>query len=185
MGYVAILLADGFEEVEALLPCDFLRRADIPVKLVSVSESNQVEGAHGIKVICDLHLSDMQHSDIAAVIVPGGMPGSTNLAENPAVIACLNQAYVDQKWIAGICASPTVVLSKTDFFEGKYFTCTPSQRDQTEHRSFYKEEDVVIDGYMITSRGPGTTAAFTHAIITKMLSKEIADNLFTRALFIL
>ncbi|NIZ40005.1 DJ-1/PfpI family protein [Entomospira entomophila] len=185
MGYVAILLADGFEEVEALLPCDFLRRADIPVKLVSITDNEQVEGSHGIKVVCDLHLADIQHSDISAVIVPGGMPGSTKLAENSAVIDCLNHVYTNNKWVAGICASPTVVLSKTNFFAGKYFTCTPSQRDKTEHRSFYKEEDVVIDGYMITSRGPGTTAAFTHAIITKLASKEIADNLFTRALFTL
>ncbi|NIZ19413.1 DJ-1 family glyoxalase III [Entomospira culicis] len=183
MKYVAILLAEGFEEVEALLPCDFLRRAEIVTKLVSISEDLLVKGAHDITVQADMHLSEVQVADLLGVIVPGGMPGTKHLAENLAVIRLLNDAHAQGKIVGAICASPAIVMPKTNFFAEKTFTCTPSQRDLLADKKYYIEAPVVIDGKVITSRGPGTTAHFTHAIIQELKSKEIADALFTRALF--
>jgi protein deglycase len=183
MQYVAILLADGFEEVEALLPCDFLRRAGIETKLISVMSETQVSGSHGIKVLCDDLLENVMASHLVALVIPGGMPGASTLADDTRVIELLNDVYAKGIMVAAVCASPAVVLTRTNFFSDKKFTCTPVCRDKLTDKGNYVEAPVVIDGNIITSRGPGTTAHFAHAIISDLMSKEKADEIFSDALF--
>lgn len=183
MSYVAILLADGFEEVEALFPCDFLRRSDVDVKLLSVTEQKIVSGSHSISVVADMYLKDALAKDISTVIVPGGMPGSMNLADNNLVVQLVNNVYSSGGLIAAICASPVIVLPRTNFFSQKMFTCAPSQLDKIVDSTYYVEAPVVIDKKIITSRGPGTTAQFTYAIVRELKGKEVADKVFNQALF--
>ena len=179
-----VLLADGFEDVEAITPIDYLRRAGIDVTVASISKKHKVEGRwSGIKVIAGATLAelisinkDLKHWD--AVIIPGGIPGATNLAESQDVCTLLNEMAITGKLICAICASPAVVLAPLGLLAGKKFTCYPKMEERVKDGE-WSEDRVVVDGNIITSRGAGTAGEFAIAIIEKLLgeaaAKKIAD----------
>lgn len=166
---VAVLIAPGFEEIEAITPIDTLRRAGVVVMTLGVG-SEFVTGAHNIQLECHFNVDDFP-SDLDAVIIPGGMPGALNISKSHSAMKLINRLYNEGKLIAAICASPGVVLGRTDILEGRKFTCYPGFENKVIGGHF-SEDRVVIDGNVITSKGPGTALEFSLAIVRALVSED-------------
>lgn len=174
MKRVVVLLAEGFEEVEAVTPIDFLRRAGCEVVVAGVSGVS-VTGAHGITLSADASLAECSgHFD--AVVVPGGMPGAANVAASPQAIDLINAVQRGGGIVAAICAAPAVVLAPNGFLGGKKATCYPGFERHFGETDF-SEDRVVVDGNLITSRGPGTAAEFALQLVRALVGDEAADEL--------
>ena len=190
---VLLLLAPGFEEVEALTPVDYLRRAGIEVCAAAVDapalaagsgqdNSKNVTGSHDIVVTADVLLTQLdaknELSPMAwdAVIVPGGMPGSANIAGDSLASGFLKNMAQANKLICAICAAPAVVLGPLGLLEGRRFTCYPGFEDKVSG-AFWCNDRVVVDKNIITSRAAGTAGEFSIAIIAHLLSEEKAKEL--------
>jgi 4-methyl-5(b-hydroxyethyl)-thiazole monophosphate biosynthesis len=171
-----VFLADGFEEVEAVTPIDFLRRAGVDVVTVAVGEAKTVAGSHGVQVVADMTVAEAGGLSHDAVILPGGMPGSANLAASGRVGAIVRAAVLKGKLVAAICAAPAVVLAPLGILAGKKFTCFPGmEKDVTGAK--WAADDVAVDGTVITSRGAGTAALFALAVIEYLLGREAAEKI--------
>jgi 4-methyl-5(b-hydroxyethyl)-thiazole monophosphate biosynthesis len=170
---LALLLAEGFEEVEAITTADFLIRAGIDVKLAGVGGS-LIKGAHGITVKADVEI-DALPEELDGVILPGGMPGSKNLAKSEKVISLVKRLNKEKKPICAICAAPAVVLLRTGILGGKKVTSYPGYEDKFTE-SQYLEKSVVADGNIITSRGAGTAPYFAFKIIEVLKGEEAASK---------
>ncbi len=171
-----IFLAEGFEEAEAVLVIDVLRRAEIKVDIVSITNSRAVVGAHGIAMVADGTLGDIDN-DYDALILPGGMPGTSNLDANEKVKQMILEFKTNRKLLAAICAAP-LVFGKLGVLKNKKATCYPSFEEHL-HGADVVNEDVVVDGDVITGKGPGTALAFGLAIVEKLLSKSISESVRT------
>lgn len=170
-----VLLAEGFEEIEALAPVDVLRRAGIRVTVAGVNDP-VVKSSRGISVKTDMLLDQVAElSDV--VIVPGGMPGSTNLARSERVSAFLKKMNESGKLIAAICAAPAAVLVPLGILEGKKATCYPGCEADFTPGVCYSAESVVMDGNVITSQGPGTALAFSLAIVEALAGIAMVKTL--------
>ncbi|MDR2746652.1 MAG: DJ-1/PfpI family protein [Treponema sp.] len=176
----AVLLAGGFEEVEAISPIDYLRRAGIDVVSAAIGESLEVTGSHGVPVRADLCLAELVKQagglsglcrDLDAVLLPGGMPGASNLAASAGVSALIGAMAQGGKIVAAICASPALVLAPLGLLKGRRFTCYPGMEQGLEGTGPWSDDRVVIDGNFITSRGAGTAAAFAIALIGRLLGE--------------
>ena len=178
---VIVLLAEGFEEVEAVTPIDYLRRAGIEVTTAALGAGRIVTGSHGIPVTADAVLSDLVKAGKAAasawdaVLLPVGLPGAANLAASKETGALLKEMAAAGRTVAAICASPAMVLAPLGILAGKRFTCYPGLETQVSGAQ-WSEDKVVIDtgdagGNIITSRGAGTAAAFAIAVIGKLQSE--------------
>lgn len=161
MKKIAIILADGFEEIEAIAPIDILRRAEFQVDTYGLSE--EVKGSHGIIVKADYVLTEVIE-DYDLILLPGGMPGSKNLKENPLVIESLQSMNQSDNYVAAICAAP-IVLEEANLLEGKKFTHFPGWEDQLPHGFDQTEATVVVDGKLITARGAGVALEFAYTIV--------------------
>lgn len=191
-----ILLADGFEEMEAVIPADLMRRAGITVDLVAVNGGNPVvNGSRGIALCANYTFEDID-AEADAIIIPGGMPGSMALAANEKVGDLIKKFFQSGKYVCAICAAPAVVLSPLGVLAGKKFTCYPEMEKDipefvgneklAEELTFGSEhlcEPVVIDGKLITSRGPGTAEKFAFAIINELCGEEIVKKVSAGTLF--
>jgi 4-methyl-5(b-hydroxyethyl)-thiazole monophosphate biosynthesis len=179
---VMVLLADGFEEVEAITPIDYLRRAGIEVATVSIGGNAGVKGARGIPVTADTSLAELRGRGQVSpafwdgVLLPGGMPGASNLAASPETGAFLKDMAAAGKLVCAICASPAVVLAPLALLQGRRFTCFPGMEERVSGAE-WSEDRVVIDGNIITSRAAGTAAAWAAAIIEKLEGPEAARKL--------
>jgi 4-methyl-5(b-hydroxyethyl)-thiazole monophosphate biosynthesis len=181
-----VLLAEGFEEVEAVSPVDYLRRAGLEVTTAALGPARLVTGSHGIGVQADATLAELaaKAGDIPrlcraldALLLPGGLPGAANLAASADVAALAGAMARGGKLIAAICASPAVVLAPLGLLEGRRFTCYPGMEQGLERAGPWSEDPVVIDGNLVTSRGAGTAAAFAVAIIGELLGEAAGTKL--------
>lgn len=180
MNRVAVLLAEGFEEVEAITPVDFLRRAGLHVDVLGVSGA-RVTGSHGITMSVDMPISSYRTVP-DGVILPGGMPGAQNLADSSGVITLLRVVAESGGLIAAICAAPAVVLSPNGLLGGYRATCFPGFENRLADDVEFSEERVVVDRDRITSRGPGTAAEFSGAIIRSLLGAEAEAEVLSSTL---
>jgi len=173
-----VLLADGFEDVEAVTPIDYLKRAGIEVTTASISNNLIVTSRWGgIKITADTALTkQITESGWDAVILPGGMPGAVNLAESSEASALIKKMSTNGKLICAICASPVIVLAPLGLLKNKKFTCYPGMEEKTSD-GIRLEDRVVIDGSIITSRAAGTAGEFAVAIIEKLLDKAAAEKI--------
>jgi len=174
-----VLLAEGFEEVEAVTPIDYLRRAGVEVTIVAISFIMTVKGAQGIKVDADTTLAGIDDDETDswdAVIIPGGSNGAANLAASNQTGALLKNMAASGKLVCAICASPAVVLSPLGLLAGKKFTCYPGLEEKVKEGK-WSNERVVVDGNIITSRSAGTSGEFAVAIIEKLLDEEAAKKI--------
>lgn len=172
-----IFLAPGFEEIEALATVDAMRRADMKIVEVSVTDTKHVTGATGQTVVADSLLTDIDPTDAEWIIIPGGQPGADNLHSSQKVNEIIKNQYERGGKIAAICAGPAVVVAPTGILKGKKATCYPGLGNMIESEGgTYVKEPVVIDGNIITSEGPGTTLMFAKAIISASVGKEKADE---------
>lgn len=170
---VYVFLADGFEEIEALTTVDVLRRAGIPVKCVGVN-TDIVTGAHGIKVLSDIELSNIILDEaLSAVVLPGGMPGALHLFESEAVLNAATFANNNNKTVAAICAAP-FVLGELGLLNGKKATCYPGFESHLKG-ALLQSTPVTRDGNIITANGPAAATAFAREILSAVDSKEKAD----------
>lgn len=154
---VIVLLAEGFEELEALSPVDILRRENIEVKTVGIG-GKTVTGAHGITVSCDLLAEEVDKSEISAVIFPGGMPGSLNLDASPFTDKFIEAAIKNGGRLAAICAAP-LVLGRRGLLRGKRATCFPGFESELIGAT-PTGEAVVTDGRITTARDFRAAVAF-------------------------
>lgn len=174
-----VFLADGFEEVEALTPVDVLRRAGMPVKTVSITSSLQVTGAHGVTVTADLIYNNIIFKDPAWLILPGGMPGASNLYDFDQLHGLLRGQYESKDGkIAAICASPAVVLGQMGLLKGREATCYPGFEGMMEG-AVHSEERVVSDGKFVLGAGPALALKWSLAIVEAELGREKADSVAT------
>ena len=157
MEKILLILADGFEEIEALGTADILRRLGLEVITASL-KPGLVTGAHNMKIAADADLSTLIEENFAAVILPGGMPGAANLDKSPVVTAVLEKADRENKVIAAICAAP-FVLAKRGLLNGKRFTMYPGFESELGGLT-YTSNPAETDGRIITGRGPGAVFEF-------------------------
>lgn len=178
---IYVLLAEGFEEIEALAFTDILRRAGIGVLLVSANNADYVKGAHDICVRADVHIDDINSASVEAVVLPGGLPGTYNLRDNTSVKNLLDSAVENGKILGAICAAP-YVYDLFGYLDGVKATANPGFAEKMVNCKFTGER-VVSDGNFITSQGPGTTHEFAAEFIEKFKSKKLADEIIDEMLF--
>ena len=182
---IYMFLAPGFEEVEALAPLDLLRRAGLEVTTVAITQpatEHAVKGSHGITVLADMStdafcrfaLSGEGAAPIEAVILPGGMPGTTNLDNSPAVDAALKLAREQDAYLCAICAAP-LVLGKRGYLVGKRATCFPGFESYLEGADVGGK--VIRDGKIITAAGMGVAQEFGLEMVSALVSPEKAGEI--------
>lgn len=176
-----IILADGFEEAEAIVPFDIMHRARIEVVLVSITGSLSVKSSHGVQFVANSLLESTDLSDGDVMFLPGGMPGSTNLAESEA-LAIEIQKYADQgKWLAAICAAP-MVYGKMGLLNGLKATCYPHFEDDLLG-AYVQKKTCVCDGKFITGCGAGAGFALGHKIVEVLIGKDTADAVLRQMMY--
>lgn len=187
MSKVMVLLAEGFEEIEALTVVDLLRRAGIEVETLSIKDGGSAEenlvvtGARKIPVVADGLFDGSKEStylgDFSTVVLPGGMPGTINLKEHQGVRKVVTAFYESGKYVAAICAAPTV-LGDLGILEGKSATCYPGMEEGLNCANAVTDgTTVVVDGKVITSRGLGTAIDFSLKLIEILKDKATADKI--------
>ncbi len=169
-----VFLADGFEDIEALTVVDLLRRAQIPVTTVSITETRQVSTSHGITLYTDALFQDCDFSDAEMLVLPGGQPGTRHLGECAPLAELLKEFAAKGGRIAAICAAPTV-LNSLGILKGRRATSYPSCEPQMDQVASYEKDSVVVDGNITTSRGLGTAIDFALALIAQLQGQEQAD----------
>lgn len=172
---VCVFLANGFEEIEGLTVVDLLRRAEIEVTTVSITKETLVHGAHGIDVAADILFEEMDYEEQDMLVLPGGMPGTLHLGEHEGLKILLQQFYEKEKYIAAICAAPSV-LGKYGLLKGKKATSYPGFEEALIGAE-YVEDAVAVSDFIITSRGMGTAIDFSLALIEKLVGKEKAEQI--------
>lgn len=172
---VCVFLADGFEEIEGLTVVDLLRRAGVNVTTVSITGELMIHGAHGIDVQADKLFEDVDYEAQVMAVLPGGMPGTLHLGAHKGVKKVLEQYYNEGKYIAAICAAPSV-LGKYGMLKGRKATSYPGFEDALEGAAYVYDE-VTVDDFVITSRGMGTAIAFSLTLIEKLVGEEKAKEL--------
>ena len=169
---VYVHLATGFEEIEALTVIDLLRRADIEVSSVSI-DKKMVTGAHNISVQADMLIDDAQYSKCRMIVLPGGMPGSVNLEECKILSDAIDQFNNEGKYIAAICAAP-MILGHKGILAGKKAVIYDGMENELGNETIALQEKAVIDGNIITGKGPGCAIEFALKIIEVLKGKEKA-----------
>ena len=176
-----VILADGFEEIEAFTVIDILRRADISVAAAGLSKK-EIKAAHNVTVIADKILTETD-INYDALILPGGMPGSSNLAEADIVKKIILSMHKNNKIIAAICAAPALVLAPLSLLNNKKATCYKNMETHFEKSTSFSSQNVVVDSNIITSRGPATAAEFAFTITELLTGKEKRSQIETGMLF--
>ncbi len=160
---VYIHLATGFEEIEAITVVDILRRAGVEIKMISMEPSLEVNGAHGITIKGDLLYSQADYENCQMIIFPGGMTGTLNLLNHQPLMGTLKGFAKAGKYIAAICAAP-MIFGKTGLIVGKNATIFPGMEEELIGAKM-ANGNVVIDGNVVTSKGPGTAMEFAVALV--------------------
>ena len=175
MKTIFVFLADGFEEIEALTPVDILRRAGLYVKTVSVMDEQVVAGAHGVPVLADVMFDEVNAEDAEMILLPGGLPGATNLDAHQGLSQMILDFAKEEKPLAAICAAP-LVFGNRGLLEGKKATCYPGFETYLKGAQ-YTAALVEKDGNFITGKGPGAAMEFAFAIVEKYCGMDKVNEL--------
>ena len=178
---ICVFLADGFEEIEGLTVVDLLRRAGISVTTVSITGQLTVRGAHDIYVQADKLFEETTYEEADMAVLPGGMPGTLNLEKHEGVRTVLKQFYEEKKYIAAICAAPSI-LGKMGMREGRRAASYPSKENELFGAEVVREP-VAVDEFIITSRGMGTAIDFSLALIEILLDAQKAEEIGTSVIY--
>lgn len=158
-----LMLAEGFEETEAIAVLDVIRRADLKIRTVGVTDDYFVTGSHGLCVKVDIPISKTDKNNIDGIILPGGMPGTLNLQKNEKVVELIKHCNSENKLIAAICAAP-MILGELGILKGRNVTCFPGYEDSLDGANV-SDDYTVIDKNIITARGAGVSMRFGAAIV--------------------
>jgi 4-methyl-5(b-hydroxyethyl)-thiazole monophosphate biosynthesis len=179
---IAVHLAEGFEEIEAISVIDVLRRADLEVMVVSVTGKTEVTGSHQIKVVADTLFEKVDYNQVDMIVLPGGIPGATNLDAHSGLKSMIRKFDSEKKQLAAICAAP-LVFGNLGILNGKHAVCYPG------YEKYLKGAEVltipvVESGNLITGRGAGVSMKFALKIVEKMVSPEKAEVLAKQMLVV-
>ncbi|MBQ3195644.1 MAG: DJ-1/PfpI family protein [Clostridia bacterium] len=172
---VIMLLANGFEESEAIVPADILMRAGAELCLVSVEDGLTVEGTHGIKIGAHCHISEISGDDMDALVLPGGMPGAQSLADSFLVKELIQKAVDRGIYVAAICAAP-FVLGQMGLLDGRNIACYPGFEKYMPEANLTGEK-VEVDDIFITAQGMGVALEFGLKIAEMLVGAEVADKI--------
>lgn len=172
---IYVMLADGFEEIEALCPLDLLRRAGAEVKTVALGESREVFGVHGITVLADMTIGSVLDPEPRMIVLPGGMPGARHLREDEKVCRIVKSAAERGAFIGAICAAP-YILGELGLLKGRKAVCFPGFEDKLEGAEIVGEK-VVRDGNIITAAGMGVAQQFGLALVGAVAGEETAEKI--------
>ncbi len=174
MPSVVVILADGFEEVEAVAVIDVLRRAGIDTVIAGLHDG-PIVSARKVKVLPDTVIDTVRVDDFDMIVLPGGQPGADNLNADTRVRNLITGFSLKGKLTGAICAAP-YVLGNAGVLKGRHATAYPSYKERLGG-AIYEETAVVVDGNILTSRGPGTALAFGLAIVERLVSKDMAHKI--------
>lgn len=174
----AIFCANGFEECEALLVVDLLRRAGIEIEIISMNDELEVISSHNVKILADECFIDVNCREYDALILPGGQPGTTNLQANEKLGNAILKHVEEGKLMCAICAAPSV-LGHLGILEGKNATCYPSFEDKCIGAIMHTNK-VVQDGNIITGKGLGAAIEFSAKIIENLKDKDTAEKILSQ-----
>lgn len=160
---IAVLFANGTEEIEGLTPVDVFRRCGVDCEIVSVSGKTPV-GSHGISITADALIEDVFNNTYDAVVIPGGMPGATNISQNKNAVTLIKKMVDSGKIVAAICASPAVVLGEHNLIGDNKATCYPAESFINTLGSAYTGASVEVSGNLITANGPKSAMDFSLAV---------------------
>lgn len=177
MAKVYVFLANGFEDVEALIPVDVLRRGGVEVVTVSVVDDSQVvESAHGVGIVADTMFADCDFGNADVLMLPGGMPGASNLYAHEGVRQAVLAQQDAGKKIAAICAAPAVVLAQLGVLDGRRATCYPGF-EQLLTKAEYTADLVTVDGNITTAEGPAAAFPYAYELLGQLVSREVSDQI--------
>ncbi|MGA1868569.1 MAG: DJ-1 family glyoxalase III [bacterium] len=179
---ILMTLAEGFEEAEAIIPLDLLRRAHIPVVTCSISILLNVQGAHQIQIQADKLINQINIEEFNGIILPGGMPGTVNLNKSQEVHRFIMNIYQRGGLIAAICAAPTI-LSDLGLLKNKSATCFPDIQPRINCAQIHPKAQVVVESNIITSQGMGTAIPFGLTIVEYLEGKRVATELAQRIVY--
>lgn len=168
---VYILLGTGFEEIEALAPCDILRRGGVDVALVGVN-GREITGSHGITVRADCTVEELDRNAMEMIVLPGGMGGVHSMLESSLALDAVSWAWKTDKWVAAICAAPTI-LAKLGISDGKRCVCYPGLEGEMGKANMV-HASTVRDGRLLTGRGPGAALDFGLLLLETLKDPETA-----------
>ena len=175
MSKIGIFMANGCEEIEGLTVVDIVRRAGIEIETISITDENKVTSSHEITFETDTTKYKAYFASYDGIVLPGGLPGTTNLGADETVNKVIKEFAQEGKLVCAVCAAPSV-LGLAGILEGKKATCYPGYEDKLLGATF-TEEKVAVDGNVITSRGLGTTIPFALEIVRYLSGDEVADTI--------
>jgi len=176
MAKVYVFLANGFEDVEALIPVDVLRRGGVEVVTVSTTDLPVVESAHGVGIGADMMFDDCDFSDADLLMLPGGMPGASNLFAHEGVCKAVLAHHAAGKKVSAICAAPAVVLAQLGILDDRQATCYPGF-EQMFTNAEYTGELVTVDGNITTAEGPAAAFPYAYELLAQLTDEETADQI--------
>ena len=174
---VALFIEDGSEELEFIAPLDIMRRANLEVDLIAANNKDFIISSHNVKIIADKKISDINNIlDYDAIVIPGGIPGATNLRDNEKIISFYKEMHASKKLVAAICAAP-IVLSTADIINNTTFTCYPGFEEQINSNKYNATQAVVINDNVITAQGPALAMLFGFEIVKYLLDEKTAETI--------
>ncbi|MEZ7725847.1 DJ-1/PfpI family protein [Gemella sanguinis] len=173
---VALFIENGSEELEFIAPLDIMRRANLEVDLISANNEDFITSSHNIKILADKKIEEVNNIlDYDAIVIPGGMPGSTLLRDNKKIIEFYQTMYNSGKLVAAICAAP-IVLSAAGITDDKEVTSYPGFDKEINYKNYNSEKAVVIDKNVITAQGPAVAILFGYEIVNYLLQDNTAED---------
>lgn len=173
---VALFIENGSEELELIAPLDVMRRANLEVDLISANNEDFITSSHNVKIIADKKINEINNIlDYDAIVIPGGMPGSTLLRDNKKIIEFYQTMYNSGKLVAAICAAP-IVLSAAGITDDKEVTSYPGFDKEINYKNYNSDKAVVIDKNVITAQGPAVAILFGYEIVNYLLQDNTAED---------
>lgn len=182
MKKVLMPFADGFEMVEALTVVDILRRGGVEITMCSITDKLLITSVHNVNVEMDCKLSEVDINDFDGIILPGGAPGTVNLANSSLVCDCVTKLYKDKKLVAAICAAP-IVLGKCGILADKQATCYPNFEKDLKAKELIRDKMVVVDKNVVTSRGMATSMEFGFTLLSMLTDNETSQKIRKSVIF--
>ncbi|WP_315499039.1 DJ-1 family glyoxalase III [Gemella sanguinis] len=173
---VALFIENGSEELEFIAPLDIMRRANLEVDLISANNEDFITSSHNVKILADKKIDEVNNIlEYDAIVIPGGMPGSTLLRDNKKIIEFYQTMYNSGKLVAAICAAP-IVLSAAGITDDKEVTSYPGFDKEINYKNYNSDKAVVIDKNVITAQGPAVAILFGYEIVNYLLQDNTAED---------